>query len=118
MMAGLVLLVEKRVGTKQLLGSRLDGSSGVICFGWSRLPAPSANSRRISVYRFQEDWRPWFVPEYILLYQEWRMSSLLNSEPGISEKCSGKMGLSDFYTIKSSWVGDLLVKILTYYFHF
>jgi hypothetical protein len=24
----------------------------------------------------------------------------------------------DFYTIKSSWVGDLVVKILTYYFHF
>ncbi len=22
----------------------------------------------------------------------------------------------DFYTIKSSWVGDLLIKILTYYF--
>ncbi len=25
---------------------------------------------------------------------------------------------TDFYTIKSSWVGDLLVKILTYYFNF
>jgi hypothetical protein len=25
---------------------------------------------------------------------------------------------SDFYTMKSSWVGDLVVKILTYYFHF
>jgi hypothetical protein len=24
----------------------------------------------------------------------------------------------DFYTIKSSWVGDLLVKILTYCFNF
>ncbi len=24
----------------------------------------------------------------------------------------------DFYTIKSSWVGDLLVKILTHYFNF
>ncbi len=24
----------------------------------------------------------------------------------------------DFYTKKSSWVGDLLVKILTYYFNF
>ncbi len=24
----------------------------------------------------------------------------------------------DFYTIKSSWVGDLFVKILTYYFNF
>ncbi len=24
----------------------------------------------------------------------------------------------EFYTIKSSWVGDLLVKILTYYFNF
>jgi hypothetical protein len=24
----------------------------------------------------------------------------------------------DFYTIKSSWVGDLLLKILTYYFNF
>ncbi len=24
----------------------------------------------------------------------------------------------DFYTIKSSWVGNLLVKILTYYFNF
>jgi hypothetical protein len=24
----------------------------------------------------------------------------------------------DFYTIKYSWVGDLLVKILTYYFNF
>jgi hypothetical protein len=24
----------------------------------------------------------------------------------------------DFYTIKSLWVGDLLVKILTYYFNF
>ncbi len=24
----------------------------------------------------------------------------------------------DFYTIKSSWVGDLLVKILTYYYKF
>jgi hypothetical protein len=24
----------------------------------------------------------------------------------------------DFYTIKSSWVGDLVVKILTYYFNF
>ena len=24
----------------------------------------------------------------------------------------------NFYTIKSSWVGDLLVKILTYYFNF
>jgi hypothetical protein len=24
----------------------------------------------------------------------------------------------DFYTIKSSWVGDLLVRILTYYFNF
>jgi hypothetical protein len=24
----------------------------------------------------------------------------------------------DFYTIKSSWIGDLLVKILTYYFNF
>ncbi len=24
----------------------------------------------------------------------------------------------DFYTIKSSWVGDLLVKILTSYFNF
>jgi hypothetical protein len=24
----------------------------------------------------------------------------------------------DFYTLKSSWVGDLLVKILTYYFNF
>ncbi len=24
----------------------------------------------------------------------------------------------DFYTIKSAWVGDLLVKILTYYFIF
>jgi hypothetical protein len=24
----------------------------------------------------------------------------------------------DFYTIMSSWVGDLLVKILTYYFNF
>jgi hypothetical protein len=24
----------------------------------------------------------------------------------------------DFYTIESSWVGDLLVKILTYYFNF
>jgi hypothetical protein len=26
--------------------------------------------------------------------------------------------LPDFYTIKSSWVGDLMVKILTYYFTF
>jgi hypothetical protein len=25
---------------------------------------------------------------------------------------------SDFYTIKSSWVGDLVVKISTYYFNF
>jgi hypothetical protein len=25
---------------------------------------------------------------------------------------------SDFYTIKSSWVGYLVVKILTYYFNF
>ncbi len=25
---------------------------------------------------------------------------------------------SDFYTITSSWVGDLVVKILTYYFNF
>jgi hypothetical protein len=25
---------------------------------------------------------------------------------------------SDFYAIKSSWVGDLLEKILTYYFNF
>jgi hypothetical protein len=24
----------------------------------------------------------------------------------------------DFYTIKSSWVGDFFVKILTYYFNF
>ncbi len=24
----------------------------------------------------------------------------------------------DFYTIKYSWVGDLLVKVLTYYFNF
>ncbi len=24
----------------------------------------------------------------------------------------------DFYTIKSLWVGDLVVKILTYYFYF
>jgi hypothetical protein len=24
----------------------------------------------------------------------------------------------DFYTIKSSWIGDLLVKILTYYYNF
>jgi hypothetical protein len=24
----------------------------------------------------------------------------------------------DFYTIKSSWVGDLVVKILTYFFNF
>ncbi len=24
----------------------------------------------------------------------------------------------DFYTIKSSWVGDFLVKILTYYFNY
>jgi hypothetical protein len=24
----------------------------------------------------------------------------------------------DFYTIKSSWVGELLVKVLTYYFNF
>jgi hypothetical protein len=24
----------------------------------------------------------------------------------------------DFYTIKSSWVGDFVVKILTYYFNF
>ncbi len=24
----------------------------------------------------------------------------------------------DFYAIKSSWVGDLVVKILTYYFNF
>jgi hypothetical protein len=24
----------------------------------------------------------------------------------------------DFYTIKTSWVGDLVVKILTYYFNF
>jgi hypothetical protein len=24
----------------------------------------------------------------------------------------------DFYSIKSSWVGDLVVKILTYYFNF
>ncbi len=24
----------------------------------------------------------------------------------------------DFYTIKSSWVGDLMVKILTYYLNF
>ncbi len=24
----------------------------------------------------------------------------------------------DFYTIKSPWVGDLVVKILTYYFNF
>ena len=24
----------------------------------------------------------------------------------------------DFYRIKSSWVGDLVVKILTYYFNF
>ncbi len=24
----------------------------------------------------------------------------------------------DFFTIKSSWVGDLVVKILTYYFNF
>ncbi len=24
----------------------------------------------------------------------------------------------DFYSIKSSWVGNLLVKILTYYFNF
>jgi hypothetical protein len=25
---------------------------------------------------------------------------------------------TNFYTIKSSWVGDFLVKILTYYFNF
>ncbi len=24
----------------------------------------------------------------------------------------------DFYTIKSSWVGDVVIKILTYYFNF
>jgi hypothetical protein len=29
-----------------------------------------------------------------------------------------RSGFPDFYSIKSSWVGDLLVKILTYYFNF
>jgi hypothetical protein len=24
----------------------------------------------------------------------------------------------DFYTLKSSWVGDVVIKILTYYFNF
>jgi hypothetical protein len=29
-----------------------------------------------------------------------------------------RLDFPDFYTIKSSWVGDLVVKILTYYFNF
>jgi hypothetical protein len=29
-----------------------------------------------------------------------------------------RLDFHDFYTIKSSWVGDLAVKLLTYYFYF
>ncbi len=29
-----------------------------------------------------------------------------------------RLDFPDFYTIKSSWVGDLVVKILTYYLYF
>ncbi len=55
-------------------------------------------------------------------------SRLLSSREGEESKsCALKVpkreifdcsDFPDFYTIKSSWVGDLLVKILTYYFNF
>jgi hypothetical protein len=35
-------------------------------------------------------------------------------------KCEifGRSDFPDFYTIKSSWVGDLVIKILAYYLNF
>ncbi len=54
----------------------------------------------------------------------------IRSEAFLIKKCAGTClkvpkreifdgsDFPDFYTIKFSWVGDLLVKILTYYFNF
>jgi hypothetical protein len=92
MIAGLVLEVEKCVGTKLLLGSRLDGKSGERYSGESRDPEPSTSSNRISVYLSQADWRPRCVPAYMFLNHVWRMSISPKRVPGISEKCNGKTG--------------------------
>jgi hypothetical protein len=46
---------------------------------------------------------------------EWHQMSVLKVP---KREISDRSDFLDFYTIKSSWVGDLLVKILTYYFNF
>ncbi len=37
---------------------------------------------------------------------------------GVEREILDRSDFPVFYTIKSSWVGDLVVKILTYYFNF
>ncbi len=37
---------------------------------------------------------------------------------GSKREIFDRSNFPDFYAIKSSWVGDLVVKILTYYFNF
>jgi hypothetical protein len=46
----------------------------------------------------------------------WLLSEIALKVP----KCEifDRSDFADFYTIKSSWVGDLVVKILTYYLNF
>ncbi len=52
---------------------------------------------------------------------EWSCQCQSHNSPGLKvpkREIFDRSDFPDFYTIKSSWVGDLLVKILIYYFNF
>ncbi len=53
-----------------------------------------------------------------LVYSNVQFSSLLILLKVPKREIFDRSDFPDFYTIKSSWVGDLVVKILTYYFNF
>ncbi len=53
---------------------------------------------------------------YDTLYSGGRQCSHLLKVP--KREIFDRSDFPHFYTIKSSWVGDLVVKILTYYFYF
>ncbi len=48
----------------------------------------------------------------------WKYSYLLDNLKVPKREIFDRSNFPDFYAIKSSWVCDLVVKILTYYFNF
>jgi hypothetical protein len=87
-----------------------------LCWSWTLFPVPVTGTEslcRLRILVSKPDPNPL---SYLFSDRNLKMFQYCLKVP--KREIFDRSDFPDFYTIKSSWVGDLLVKILTYYFNF